>query len=84
VRYDRFSLLLRRPVEPKLAALIAMMYDVLGSPLAHSYLERVQHQLSSQVVCHGPADDLAAPDVEHHGQVKEPGCGWQVGDVCDP
>jgi hypothetical protein len=22
----------------------------------------------------GPADDLAAPDIEHHGEVEETGC----------
>ena len=38
-----------------------MMYDILGLPLAHRHLERVQHQLGPQVVRHGPADDLAAP-----------------------
>jgi len=61
--YNRFSLVLRRLVEPKLATLVAMMNDILGPPLAHGHLERVQHQLRPQMVRHGPADDLAAPDI---------------------
>ena len=75
---------LRRPLESTLRSLIAMMNDVLGPPLAYGHLERVQHQFGLQVVRHGPADDLAAPDIEHHGQIKEARRSWQIGDVCDP
>jgi len=67
-----------------LVALIAMMDDVLGSPLADGHLERAQHQLGPQMVRHGPADDLAAPHIEHHGQVKETRRSWYAGDVCEP
>ena len=61
-----------------------MMHDVLGPPLAYGHLKRVQHQLGPQMVRHGPADDFAAPDIEHHGQVKEARGSWYVGDIGDP
>src|ERR1700730_19407104 len=40
-----------------LAALVAMVDDVLGPTLANSHLHRIQHQFGAQVVCHRPAVD---------------------------
>ncbi len=61
----------RRPVETGLAALVAVVDDVPGPPLANGHLHRVQHQLGAQVVRHRPADDLAAPGVQDDSKVEE-------------
>ena len=56
-----------------LATLVAVTNDVLRSALTNSCLHRVQHQLCPQVVRHRPADDLAAPGVQHDSEIQEPG-----------
>ena len=61
-----------------------MMNEVLWPPLAKCHLHRVQHQFGPQVVGHRPADDLAAPGVHHHGQIREPARRRHMGDVGDP
>src|SRR6202140_5309565 len=38
---------LRRPVDSALAALVAMVDDVLGPTLANSHLHRIQHQFGA-------------------------------------
>ncbi len=60
------------------------MDDVARPPLPNGHLQRVQHELSAQVVGHGPANDLAAPGVENNGQVEKSGRGRDVGDVGHP
>jgi hypothetical protein len=77
-------MMLRRPVEPKLASLIAVVDHVARSPLADGHLERVQHQLGPEMVRHRPADDLAAPGIEHDREVEETRGGRDEGDVSDP
>ena len=67
-----------------LSPLIAVMDHLLRPALTDSHLEGVQHELGAQMVCHRPADDLAAPGVEHDGQVEEPDRGWHIRDVGDP
>ncbi len=54
----RITQALRRLVEPGLAALVAVVDDVLRPALADHHLHRVQHQLGPQVVRHRPADNL--------------------------
>src|SRR5271169_3653935 len=75
---------LRRPVDSALAALVAMVDDFLRPTLANRHRHRVQHQLGAQVVCHRPADDLAAPGVEHDGQIEKSCCCRHIGDIGDP
>ena len=65
-------------------ALVAVVDDVLGPPLANRHLHRVQHQFGAQVVCHRPADDLAAPSVEHDGEIEEPRHRRHISDVGNP
>src|SRR5438270_167633 len=60
------------------------MDDVLGPTLANSHRHRIQHQFGAQVVCHRPADDLAAPGVEHDGEIEKPRHGRHISDVGDP
>ena len=67
-----------------LAALVAVVDDVLGPPLANRHLHRVQHQFGTQVVRHRPADDLAAPGVEHDGEIEEARHRWHISDVGNP
>src|SRR5258706_5486072 len=49
-----------------LAALITVVDDIARPTLADRHVEGVQHQFGAQMVGHRPADDLAAPGVEHH------------------
>lgn len=67
-----------------LAAMIGMVDDILGMALLDSHLQSLQDQLRAQVSGHGPADDPAAPGVEHDGQIQEPSPGWDVGNVSYP
>ena len=60
------------------------MDDILRSTLTHRHLHSVQNQLCPQVVGHRPADDLAAPGIQHHGKVEEACRRRHVGDVGDP
>jgi hypothetical protein len=61
-----------------------MVDDVLGPTLANSHLHRIQHQFGAQVICHRPADDLAAPGVEHDGEIEKPRHCRHISDVGDP
>jgi hypothetical protein len=75
---------LRRPVEPKLASLIAVVDDIGRLALPQRHAERVQHQLCAEMVRHRPADDAAAERIEHDGEVKKPGQSRDERDVRDP
>jgi len=44
-------------------------------------LQSLQDQLGAQVSGHGPADDPAAPGVEHDGQIEKPSPGWDIGNI---
>ena len=61
-----------------------MVDDVLGSALTYRRFHRVQHQLRPQVVCHRPADDLAAPGVQHDSKIQETGSRRHIRDVGNP
>jgi hypothetical protein len=45
---------------------------------------RFHGQLWAGVVVHGPADNLAAPYVQHQDQIKKPGRYRQKRDACNP
>jgi len=83
---------LRRPVEPKLAALVAVVNDIEGAALTDGGLHRVQHQLRPQVIGHRPANDLrltlrvwlAAPSIQHDGEIPQSRRRRHVGDVRHP
>jgi hypothetical protein len=62
--------------------MIRMMDEILGMALLNGHLQGLQDQLRAQVSCHGPADDLVAPGVEHHSQIQEPSPRWDVGNTC--
>ena len=61
-----------------------MVNDITWSTLSDRHLHRIQHGLGPQVVGHRPADDLAAPCVQHHGQIQEARCRRHIGNVSDP
>ena len=52
-----------------LAASIRVMNDVGRLALRDGHVERGEDELSAQMSCHGPADDAAAPHIEHKGQI---------------
>ncbi len=67
-----------------LRSLVAMMNDVARPPLANRHLERVEHKVGPEMIGHRPADDLAAPGVEHDGKVEESARGRHEGDIGHP
>ncbi len=54
--------------------LIRVVNDIAWPALADGHLQRIQDELGAQVVGSGPADDLAAPEIEYHGEIEEAGC----------
>src|SRR4051794_14266859 len=60
------------------------MNDIAWPTLADGHLQRIEDELCAQVVGGGPADDLAAPDIEHHGEIEEARCRRDERHVCDP
>ena len=40
-----------------LSTLVRMMDDISRSPLLQSHVQRVEHELGAQMICHRPADD---------------------------
>jgi len=51
-----------------LAALIEVMDDVLGTALRDGHLQGAQDEFRSHIGVHGPADNTAAPGVDHDGK----------------
>jgi hypothetical protein len=83
--YERLTqAVLRRPVELGLTPLIGVMNHVGRPPLRERHVERGQDELRAQMRGHGPADDAAAPRIEHDGEIQEAGPRGDVGDVRDP
>src|SRR5215207_7114171 len=78
--YDRRRQALRRPLEPGLAALVAVVDDLTWPPLAYRHLERIQHEFGAQMIGHGPTDDPTAEGIEHHSEVEEARGGGHEGD----
>jgi hypothetical protein len=58
--------------------------DIAWPALADGHVECTEDELGAQVAGGGPADDLAAPDIKHHGEIEEAGCRRNERDVCDP
>ena len=52
--------------------------------VANCCFHRVEYQFGPQMVGHRPTDDLAAPRVQHHGEIQEPARCRHIGDVGDP
>src|SRR5512145_2166431 len=67
-----------------LRAVIGVMHDAFRPSLPERHVERAEHELSSQVLGHAPANDSAAKGIEDHRQVQEPGPSRDVGDVSHP
>jgi hypothetical protein len=61
-----------------------MMDHVPRPTLTEGHVQGIQNQLGSQMVCHRPADHLAAPDIHDDRQIEEARHGRNVGDVGDP
>jgi len=61
-----------------------MVNDTTRPALADGHVERIEDELGTEMAGGGPADDPAAPDIEHHGKVEEAGCCRDERDVCDP
>ena len=76
--------MLRRPVELKLAALVAVMDDAVRPALTDRHLQRVQHQFGRQMVGHRPADNLAAPGIQNHCEIEKTARRRHEGDVGNP
>ena len=61
------------------AALVAVMDDVTRRALTNGHFECIDRQFGAQVVRHGPAEDLAAPGMEDHGNPQRfPDCARQA------
>ncbi len=67
-----------------LRSLIGVMDDAIGSALPERHVEGIEHEAGAQVVGHGPADHAPAEDIQHDGEIKEPGPGRDVRDIGDP
>ncbi len=77
-------IVLRRPVESALRALIAMVDDVLGLACGERHVERVEHDTGLEIGGESPADDAPGPCVQHDRQEQEAGERGHEGDVDDP
>jgi hypothetical protein len=74
---------LRRPVEPRLAAAIAVVDELdIGAAAASGerHAERVEHEACAHVGGKLPADDAPAEDVDHDDALL----ATQVGEIGDP
>ena len=47
------------------------MNDITRAPLPDCHVQCVQYEFCPQMVCHRPADDPAAPGIEHDGQIQK-------------
>src|SRR5689334_14568610 len=61
-----------------------MMNHAVSASLPECHVERLEHQLSTQMALHRPAHDPAAENVEHHRQIEKTGPGGDVGDIRYP
>ena len=61
---------LRRPIEPGLAALVGMMQQrdrLAATPDCHH--QRIYHKLRVHLIAHRPADDLATEQIQDGGHI---------------
>ena len=72
-------------VRGELHAAVRVVNEAGCGTLPHDgHVERGKRQLVAEVVGHGPADDAAREQVEHHGQVQPALGGPDVGQVGQP
>ena len=67
-----------------MTALVRVVDDRRGLSLADGHVERLDDELGAEVTRYRPADNAAAPGIEHDRQVEKPGPGRNVGDVRHP
>jgi hypothetical protein len=76
---------LRRPLEPKLAAVVSVVDQTRRrSTLTDRHVERVQDQLGAQVLSHGPAHNSQGEGVQDHREIQPALAGALLGDIGDP
>src|SRR3954469_8624045 len=78
---------LRRPLEPGLGALVAMVHETAaldGPALVQGLLKRVEHEAGVRRPAHPPADDAPGISIDHKGNIDEAGPGRDVGEIGDP
>ena len=56
----------------------------IGFAAPQRHVERIKHELATQVRGHRPTDDASAPDVQHDRHEQEASPGEYVSDICDP
>src|SRR6266511_6210302 len=79
------KLVLRRPVERGLRALIGVVHESGGGTASgDGHLERVDDELGPAVGSHRPADDATAVAVDDRGQIEPALPAAHVLDVGDP
>ncbi len=67
-----------------LAALVGVVDHPRWMPLPDGHLQGGEYQFRAQVSGHGPPNHPAAPGIDHHSQIQEPGPGRDIGDVSHP
>ncbi len=67
-----------------LTALIGVMDHLARPPLEQRHVEGLEDELGPQMGLHRPADDSAAPRVQHDREIEEARPRRDVGDVSDP
>jgi hypothetical protein len=60
------------------------MDDTDGFALSDRHVEGIGYDAGVQRTRHRPANDAAAEDVEHDGEIEEAGPRWNVGDIGHP
>jgi hypothetical protein len=66
------------------AAIAVMDQPGRGPALLQGHADRVEDELTAQMIGHGPSHDPARAGIDDHGQVKEALPGPQIGDIRDP
>src|SRR3954453_1172742 len=72
--YDRLRQALRRPLEPGLAAAIAVMHQAAlteGASVVERLFQSIQDEASLGRSRHPPADNPPGEDIDHEGDKKE-------------
>lgn len=69
----------------ELAALVGMHGDRrFGLAPPQSHQQSIEGQFGIDAVSHGPTDDMAREQIDHHAQIQPALAGTDVGDVRDP
>lgn len=76
--------MLRRPIESALCASVGVQDGALGATAKPSHIDRVEHELGSQMVRDRPAHAAPGEDIDH-GSAVDPSLARAVlSDVCHP